>query len=116
MAATRVVAICSACSDQHPLGDRPAIPGTTKCPRCGATSYRTDTARREGVKSDAQRIADAVTGVDGVGEQTRENIVAHFGSWHSFVTADKWELVTIPGVGEGNGQGIIEARPDPDSA
>lgn len=115
MVATRVVATCTDCTDTHPLGDRPAVPCTTKCPRCGARSYTTDTHHEEGVKSDAQRIEDCVTGIQGVGPAARTAIVSHFGSWRSFLAADLTELVSIAHVGQGNGQRIIDARPGTDS-
>lgn len=93
-------AVCSNCNDVHPVADRPSKRGTTACPACGALGY-TSESHTEGVqKPKAERIADAVRDVDGVGPETRDRIVDAFPHYHAFRAAGVDELREIEGVGK----------------
>lgn len=105
-----VTAHCTACDDVHPVGDRPMDGITTVCPHCGATGYTTECTADPIEKSHAERIADAVRDVRGVGEQTRTNIVAAYETYYAFEAADADALQEIDGVGRQTAQRIITAR------
>jgi len=98
-----VIATCRDCDDRHPLGDRvpdDETPSSPVCPHCGSPSYRTQSTSDRIVKSEAERITDAVEPVHGVGEKTRRNIVATFGTYGGLVSATTDELTAIEGVGK----------------
>lgn len=104
-----VVAHCSDCNDTHPVGDRLADWTTTRCPVCGSTTYGTEATEGESPKSEAERIADAISNVRGVGEETKENIVEEFGFYAELEGASVDQLADIDNVGETTAERIKEA-------
>lgn len=105
-----VGARCAACDDEHPLGDRPMGTVTTQCPHCGDTRYESISYGQSHIKPDAERIADVVRDINGVGEQTVENILDTFPSYYDFVGADASVLRRIDGVGRQIADRITEKR------
>jgi len=101
-----VVGTCTACRDEHPLGDRTLDGPTTVCPNCGSTSYGTESTTEAIVKSENERIRDAVVDVDGVGAKTAEAIVKSFDTYVAFASVPKDELTAIDGVGIGTAEAI----------
>lgn len=94
-----VTAVCSDCEDEHPLGDRPADWTTTRCPVCASTSYETKAVGGRIVKSEAQRIKDAVKDVHGVGDETVAHIVRRYSTYAGLEAATEADLVAIDNVG-----------------
>lgn len=94
-----IQADCYECDSIHPLGARPAVPGTTECPDCGAYGYRS-VPTEDDDRSQEAKIHDAVDNVDGVGTETRENIKAEFDYFAELRSASVDELKQIDGVGQ----------------
>lgn len=105
-----VKARCENCGDLHPVGDRRMGEVTTVCPHCGDTRYVSQCDAEPIEKSHADRIRDAVRDVAGVGEQTRENIVATYDLYYEFEAADEDDLKSIDGVGARTARRIVDAR------
>lgn len=113
-----VACVCTDCDDEHPLGDRPGDENTAAscvCPVCGSTSFYSE-CRTGGIdKSEAARIRDAVEPVDGVGEQTCQNIVSAFSYYAELETTTATELTAIDNVGAGTASKIIDRLGNGDS-
>ncbi len=105
-----VEAKCTDCDDIHPVGDRRMNGITTVCPACDSPGYTTRCDATPIEKSHAERISDAVRDVDGVGEQTRENIITRYETYYEFEAADADELKTIDGVGDRTARRIIDTQ------
>lgn len=110
-----VYARCSECGDEHSIGDRTRFPPdgetcqTTTCPACGSKSYES-VADGEGItKPEAERIADAIRDVRGVGGETLENVVNRYGLFVELQAADAEELVEIENVGTATAERIVAA-------
>ena len=95
-----LAARCTDCDDLHPLGDRQMDGVTTICPACGSPSYRSEPQGDQTIKPDDERIADAVRDINGVGDQTLENIIEAFSTYYEFEAATERELRQIEGVGK----------------
>lgn len=110
---TNVAAQCTACGDEHPLGDRrlDANSTTTVCPHCGSTQYTSVCYGGQIVKSVDERIADVVSGVSGIGSETQANIINAFDLYVEFESAGVTDLRKIEGVGKTTAERIIETRP-----
>lgn len=93
-----VTAHCTNCNDEHLLGDRRRVPGTTACPCCDDTSYRTD-CDGDAPKPDSERIVDAIDDVDGVGDDTITRIVHRYDYYAELEAASVDELTEIKNVG-----------------
>lgn len=110
-----VVANCSDCDDVHPASDRVFVEEhvASTCPACGSTSYSSESTSEPIRKSEADRIRDAVSPVDGVGEQTCEALVERFIHYSALEAADHDDLVAVEGVGDMTAEGILD-RVSPD--
>lgn len=104
-----VTATCTDCKDEHPLADREAVPGTTICPRCGSTSYRSE-ANGDGrvSKSEADRIQDAISDVRGVGDETIKRIINRYSLYAELEMATIDELIDVKNVGQATAERIQE--------
>lgn len=107
-----VEAMCHGCDDVHPAGDRRLDEDghlTTICPACGSPSYETRSTGERIVKSEGERIADAVGDVEGVGPDTTENIQAAISCYAELEAASRKQLRAIDGVGPVAADGIRDA-------
>jgi len=103
-----ITATCQDCGDEHPLGDRPETDTTTACPACRSQSYTTH-ATTTITKSERERIEDAVSDVDNVGDETLENLCTEFDFYAELSGADVDELTDVELVGDATAQQIVEA-------
>lgn len=102
-----VQATCTDCHDVHPLGDRPKRLGTTACPACGSPRYDTLSTERI-VKSEADRIRDAVSDVQGVGGQNLDAIVTRYSTLAELEAASASDLRSVQGVGRVTAERIVD--------
>lgn len=72
--------------------------------------YRTESASDRVIKSEFDRIADAVRDVDGVGQETLANIANHFDHYPAFESASRRKLELVDGVGPQTARRIVEQR------
>lgn len=103
-----VEATCDDCGDVHPVGDRRLDGVATECPACGSSRYSSSSTDGRITKSEAERIADAVGAVDGVGELTLTAIQATFSTYVELEAASREQLLEIEGVGPMAADGILE--------
>lgn len=105
-----VIATCSTCHDEHILADRLADHDhcTTVCPVCGATAYGSEPQGERNVKSERERIHDAVATVHGMGEKNLANLQNTYGLYAELVAADVDELVSIDGIGQKTAERIAD--------
>jgi predicted nucleic acid-binding Zn-ribbon protein len=100
---------CHNCGDEHPLGDRKMGFTTTACPSCGSTRYESHPDERGDVKPESERIVDAVGDLDGVGDETLENILDAYDFYVEVESASIDELTDVRLVGEATAEQITEA-------
>ncbi|MDB9247500.1 helix-hairpin-helix domain-containing protein [Halorubrum ezzemoulense] len=100
---------CHNCGDEHPLGDRSMGFTTTTCPSCGTTSYESHPDGRGEVKPESERIADAIGDLDGVGDQTLDNILDTYDFYVEIEAASVDELTDIRLVGDATAERISAA-------
>lgn len=108
-----LVATCTNCEDQHSVGDRPARGETTccgtSCPQCDHPGYYSKVID-EDVESEADKIEDALEGVDGIGTKNKQNVIDAFVRYTDFERASASKLTDIRGVGSQTAKNIIDAR------
>lgn len=109
-----VLAICSACGDEHPLGDREPLVGGepetcsgTTCPSCDSPSYRSEPTDLD-FEAEAERIHDLIDDADGVGTKNGEAIVERFRRLDRLQRATLSELTDVPGVGKKTAENILD--------
>lgn len=106
-----VIATCRDCGDEHPLRDRRHSPEhiPVVCPVCDSPSYSSEGAGDVTIKSEAQRIHDAVADVRGVGEKNLRALQSTFGLYVELEAADVDELAQVEGIGQTTAERIAEA-------
>jgi len=103
-----VTAHCLDCSDEHDLGERIQVPGTTQCPSCGSTSYRSIPIETD--QSITKELdPEVLSNVDGVGNTVSESIVTKYRTVDSLQQAGVEDLCDIDHVGPTVAKRVVEA-------
>jgi hypothetical protein len=109
-----VLAICSDCGNEHPLGERTARIGgepetcsSTACPSCDSPSYRSQPTDLD-FEAEAERIHDRIDDVAGVGDKNGDAIVERFRTLDRLEQATLSELTEVRGVGRTTAENVLE--------